>query len=37
MSKQEANEILSRWKFGIANYPLVVINHALFVTGDLDA
>ena len=37
MTRIEANEILNRWKLGVASYPQVVIDHALFVTGDLDA
>jgi len=37
MTRDEANVILSRWKLGVVRYPPNVIDHALFVTGDLHA
>jgi hypothetical protein len=35
MTREEANQVLDRWKLGIAIYPQIVITHALYVTGDL--
>jgi hypothetical protein len=37
MTRTEANDILTRWKLGVVLYPPVVIDHALCVTGDLNA
>lgn len=36
MTLTQAHEILTLWREGAAHYPLSVINHALYVTGDLD-
>ena len=37
MTRQKANEILSRHKFGLEAYPAHTITFALWITGDLDA
>ena len=36
MTKAQAHEILDRWRASLQSYPQVVINEALWVTGDLD-
>ena len=37
MTKQQAHQVLNLWKIGAVDYPIVIINHALVITGDLDA
>lgn len=37
MTRDKANEILTLWKLGMQDYPLRVINMALYVVGDLDS